>query len=130
MKATKVATIVAPCFLLLLLLLAVLVENPQRERFEKTIKTVMSHEGFTSEEQALEYCPDLRDISAEMERMARLKSVIHGMTAGPAPNLSREEVRLLYQYRKEVGRLFASVDEQLARLVITYTKSLAHQVDQ
>ena len=127
MNGIKVATAVACSFLILLLLLVVFAENPQQTLYKKTIKTMMIHEGLTSEDQALEHSPELQDISARMERIAQLNSVIHSMTSGPAPDLSGEEISLLEEYREEISTLQTSVNDQLMLLMAPYTKELAYQ---
>ena len=129
MNVTKVATSVASCCLVLLLFIVVIVKPPQQSLYEKAINSVMVYEGLSSEQQAISHCPQLRKASKNMDRIAQLNGMIHGMTAGPAPDLSGTEIGVLENYRLEVEMLRKAVESQLIEVVAAYTKGLAIRTD-
>ncbi len=126
MNRIKVAVVMACCLLGALLSLVIIAQNPQQALYKKTVNTMMAYEGWSSEKQALDHSPELKDINAKMEQIARLNSAIHGMTAGPTPNLSREEINVLEDYREEIKMLQTNVNDQLVLLMATYTRDVAH----
>ena len=60
-----------------------------------------------------------------MEKIGRLNSEIHSLTAGPSPILTAEELHLLEVYRAEIRSLQRSVNDQLATMLTPQTEDLA-----
>ena len=120
MDVIKVTAGLAVGFLIALLGLIVFMENPMQEDYKEAVESIMINEGLSSVQEVLDAFPDVEDIKSNMDRIACLKRDIHALTAGPAPNVSTEEMLLIDAYKNEIVLLQKSVNEKLTRLKSTY----------
>ncbi len=123
MDVIKVAKGFACGFLIVLFILIAFIENPEKELYEKAVESIMIHEGLSSYQEVLDSFPDLKNIKSKMKRITYLSSSIHGLTGGPAPNVSREESLQIQEYGHEVRLLRSSVKEKLTQLIATYAEN-------
>ncbi len=119
MKVIKVAAGFACGLIILLFTLIVFIENPEKERYEKVVESIMIHQGLSSLQEVLDAFPELKVIRSKMNRIAYLKSHIYEITGAPAPNISREESLQIQDYNHEIYQLQRSVHEKLTQLLVT-----------
>ena len=120
MDAVKAATGFACGFLIILFILIVFIENPEKELYEAVVESIMIHEGLSSFQEVIDSFPELINIKSKMNRITYLKSRIHSITGGSAPNVSREESLQIQDYTHEIHQLRRSVKEELTQLIATY----------
>jgi len=122
MDVIKVAAGFASGFLIVLFTLIVFAENPEKKHYEKTVESIMVHEGLSSYQEVLDAVPELKDIKLKMKRIAYLNSSIRDATGGPAPRISKEESLQLQGYSHEIRQLRRSVKKELSQLISFYAE--------
>jgi hypothetical protein len=120
MKVIKIAATVASCFLIALFFLIIIVENPEVALYNETVEMLMNQEKLETEDEVLDHFPALKDIKSMMNRISYLKSSIHSITGGPAPNVSKEESLYVQRCAHEIRQLQRNIKEELSQLIIIY----------
>ena len=103
--------------LILLFILIVFVENPEKALYEKTVETLMTYNGLSSVQEVMEQFPELQDIQAKIKQIAYLKGNLQSRTGGPAPNLSKEGSLQIQIHAQEIHQLRRNVKEELTQLL-------------
>jgi len=114
MDQIKIFTGIAISFFLLLFILVLFVKNPEKQRFEEAVQSIMIREGLTYQE-VLAYHPELKQVESHLKRIDYLNKIIYNKTAGPAPNVSGQAGNQLTKYSKEIRLLRKTIDEQLSK---------------
>ncbi len=128
MDSVKVAVILGSSILILLFALLVFTKKPEKELYDRTVEMVMAHGGLTSAEEAMDYCPELKNVQRKMDRIQRLNSDIHGLTAGPAPNVSEDQSIEILATKDEIRVLRREVKKELTDLMEAYMRSQSTRV--
>jgi len=123
MNVLKIITGIACGFLIVLMSLFVFLENPEKKLYEETVESIMKQEDLSSFQEVLDSFPEVKNIKLKIERIGYLKSSIHNITGGPAPNVSKEESLYIQDCTQEIRILQNSVQENLTQVLTTYAKS-------
>lgn len=115
-------------FLMILITLIIVLENPDKKRYEQTIESLMSREGLSSVQEVLDSFPELKNIKYKLERIAFLKSSLSSSTGGPAPNLSKAESLEVQAYRQEIRQLRNHIKQELSQLNTFYAPITASKL--
>jgi hypothetical protein len=120
MKYIKIAATFASCFLIALFILIIIVENPEVALYNETVEILMNQEKLETEDEVLDHFSALKDIKSKMNRISYLKSSIHSITGGPAPNVSKEEGLYVQRCAHEIRKLQRNIKEELSQLITIY----------
>jgi hypothetical protein len=120
MKVIKIAATFASCFLIALFIMIITVENPEVALYNETVEILMNQENLETVDEVLHHFPALKDIESMMNRISYLKSSIHSITGGPAPNVSKEDGLYVQRCAHEIRQLQRNIKEELSQLVIIY----------
>ncbi len=129
MNVIKTTTGLACTFVIVLFALIFSTENPEKKLFEKTVQSIMIHEGMSSHQELLDAFPELKDIKSKMKRIDSLNSSIHSMTGGPAPNVSKEESLQLQSHTQEIQQIRKSIKEELSQFSSIYSEVIASRTN-
>ena len=123
MNSVKIIIALASCILISLLAIFLFSKNKEKEMFHQAVEMVMAREGLAKVEEVGEYCPELKNIKQKMDRVGRLNSNIHSLTAGPAPNVSENQRDEIFAMANEIKALRKEIQTELTALMDTYNRS-------
>ncbi len=128
MNSVKAAFALTSSILILLLILLGFIKKPEKELYNKAVEMVMTHERLTSTQEAMDYCPELKSIQQQMDRIGRLNSDIHGLTAGPASSISESQSKEILVMNREIQMLRFGVKKELIALMETYKEGQSTEI--
>ena len=123
MDSAKTFIALASGTLITLLAILLFTKNTEKELYIETVDMVMTQEGLTTTQEAMDHCPELQNIKRKMDRIGQLNSDIHSLTAGPAPYVAEKESIEIQAMNNEVHALRMDVKKELIELLHTYNQN-------
>ena len=111
------------CSISLVLLLVILAtENPERALFERTVEELMAREGLNTFNEVIKSFPILKSIEADINRMGHLNRMIQSNAGGPAPVITKAKSLEMQECNQEIRQLRERVTRELLQLLAAQAK--------
>lgn len=123
MNVIKIAAGFACALIVVLFSLLIIIENPEKDLFDKTVESLMVQKGLASSQEVLDAFPELAEVNTKVKRIAYLKSSMHSITGGPAPDVSAEDAVYVQACADEIRQLQINIKEDLSQIMVTYASN-------
>ncbi len=115
MKAIKIISAIAAMFCASLILLLTTSQDPVEKQFNLTVQSIMEFNGYNTENEVLQFYPELEDIKVQIKYMQKCEFDIRQVTMHPIPP-DREEGEQLLRRMDTLRQLRSEVMEKLKRI--------------